>query len=247
LVSSVAMEEALKHRFTADLSSPQERRNAINLLLEVALMVGETFPVVVLALLARCARCDVGSKDVDFVRGIAQLVINDAFVAEQKNSVDPRVSSYLLHWQIVHAELWRYSDAVPPAYSDLSDPLVFAGRGLGSLPFASWPPSPPLDAYHGAVVETNAAVLVINGGLDGQTPAWSAKQVFDTIVAPKKMYLEVPAGGHRQIIQEKCAESAATAFLRAEVLPEDGTSQEDILPSTSCRGSPDFGLPGLWS
>ncbi|DAZ93393.1 TPA: hypothetical protein N0F65_012450 [Lagenidium giganteum] len=174
------------------------------------------------------AKNDTSSKtstavSVDKVAVISPVLQMDIDVSEMWTSPSPTVAQ--LNADASQSFMWMESTEFVELYclytGNHDEPacqdkeLDNVKRFYSSTPKFSYKP----DQYHkrAATIPDGAGVLVINGGLDFQTPATNGKQQFENLKGTNKAMVEFKYGGHcAGIISGSCGFEIIASFVRSK-------------------------------
>jgi len=140
------------------------------------------------ALVYRLLRCS--PDDEDALANLFQFL----------NSLPPEpdgVFALPLYMHIVLSELWPLDPLTIAEYDAIDAALTIApsSTGLFQALWEEWPVT-PRDTFAGEIAVTSTPVLMLQGGLDPQTPDFAAAPLIDALVGQGNTVLEFPLSPH---------------------------------------------------
>jgi pimeloyl-ACP methyl ester carboxylesterase len=214
------------------LASQPELENVIKGILSELLEVW-LYRVFIPPVLYRLSNCT--SSDVTALFNLAVYL---------SSSPDTQFSS-LLYWNISYSELWGDP---PPSVDELRtrEQLSYFDPGFASESrpmYDTWPRYPH-DSYYNLWADTTVPLLILQGGLDPQTPYEQASKAADYFTAAYQYFVEFPISPHGIIIQSPMASAGSSvtdlnnqcgfkilvSFLNNRFSEPDLTCRDDIIP-----------------
>lgn len=248
---------------SASLNQPKvkhdvkQKKALLSMLLYLSLMSGreETldFRMVVLAALHRLHRCK--PRDKIAVATFQTILLERVLPMMVQALTDPKGMSLLLKEQIVKMEL--LPTEMPEVYrGESEESIIWMPRNDEKTQHDNWP-KVLSDTYYTSPVNTSAEVLIMNGALDGQTPAWSARAAFESLEAKCKHLVILPTWGHGGVGKERCGGVILKALMQtpadsdtcaavAEAQRANKYCQPDELDFDNFGQVGSIFLPGLW-
>jgi pimeloyl-ACP methyl ester carboxylesterase len=188
------------------------------------------FRPLVPALVYRLLRCSAADK-----KAISHLI-------KQLQGMTPepdKAFSTLLYDHVVFSELWTTSPKTAAEDDAIDAGLLIAPGGTGDQQrlWEAWPRA-PLDAFAGQTATTTTPLLLLQGGLDPQTPRKYVDPFAASFTAPAQHYVTFPDSPHGVAFQtpkasdptRTCGMDLVLQFVASPTAPLDLSCQSDLLP-----------------